>query len=188
MNKFLGLLLLSSVLSFGPTAQATSFKLLGLDKLFSGQKGGGEVDRGRVIAHCHFTNDADNRYDAVNLKVFKNTTLPVGGGSLRSGRLEIRDRIGNLVEEKDFPVVYSQRVRKESAGPYGEALTAAQMLGITQADSLMLYGIELNLERPIGLAVVHDVDDDPIDRFVLWGKKAYRCEGQDDGANSCTQR
>jgi|GEM_PF-2644995 len=183
MNKFLGLFFsvvgLSSV-----QAQAGTLKFPSMPKMPSGLGGlvGGKApgtdpaaDRGRVIAHCHFTVDKDNRYESVDIRIFKNS--PVGGvAALRTGEAIVKDRIGQVVEELSFDYVYSQRVRKESAGPYGEALTAAQLLGITQADSIMLYGLKADFNRPIGLAVVHDVDDDPIDSFAMWGKQAIRCD------------
>lgn len=146
--------------------------------------GGGSTtpaDPGRVIAHCQFTNDKDNKYEHVDIRVYKNSSLgsvgggQIGGGTMRTAHIVVKDRIGQITEDSKYDYVYSRRVRKEDAGPYGEALTAAQMLGISQADSVMLYAIDVDQNRPVGLAVVHDVDDDPIDSFVLWNRQAVRC-------------
>jgi|GEM_PF-5203159 len=147
-------------------------------------KGSGEYDRGRVIAHCNFSTESDERFENIDIRIYKNSSL---GTSLRSAEIVRTDALGNELDRKNVNYVFSKRVRKESAGAFGEAFTAAQLLGISQADSVMFYGVDMNLQKPIGLAVVHDVDDDPIDRFVLLGQKVYRCEGSEDTVRGCVQ-
>lgn len=154
-------------------------------RLGPGQGALGEFDKGRVIAHCVFSAQADEKFENIEIRVFKNSSL---GTSLRSAEIVRTDVLGNEVSRKDIPYVFSKRVRKESAGPFGEAFTAAQLLGITQADSIMFYGVDMNFSAPVGLAVVHDVDDDPIDHFALLGQKIYRCEGREDAVRGCVQR
>ena len=107
----------------------------------------------------------------------------MGQGSIRTAQILVTDARGFVVEDKSENLVYSQHLTKDQAGPYGQGVTAAQMLGLTKADSATLYLVDPNLQKPVGMAVIFDTDNDPIGSYALWEQKTFACASLDEIAS-----